>query len=100
MMRIAIGAVAILAAVSLGCDSDKMKDAAEHLENAAEEVGEAAEDVGEAAEEGVENVKQEAKSVKQQFKDDSEDNKKRVSKGVDSASDDIKRTFRGLGKKN
>lgn len=99
MMRIAIGAVAILAALSLGCDSDAAKDAAEHLENAAEEVGEAAEDAGDAVEEGVENTQQEAKSVKQQLTDDSADNKQRVKTGAGGAADDIKRTFRGLGKK-
>jgi len=96
-MRFAIGAAAILAAVSLGCDSDKMKDAAGHLENAAEEVGEAADGFGGAVEEGVENIEHEAQRLKQQLSDDAKDGKKRVRKAVDDATDDLDRAYRGLG---
>jgi len=63
---------------------------------AAEEVRQASE----ATEASVSGVVGEAKSAKQQLKDDSDDKKKRVEKSFGNATDDIKRTLRGLGKKN
>ena len=104
---IALSAVAL---VALGCGSDGAKETAVQAESAAEEVSEATEDAAPATEEvrkaseateaSVSGVVGEAKSAKQELKDDSADNKERVNKGFGNATNDIKRTFRGLGKKD
>jgi hypothetical protein len=88
--------LAALALVALGCGSDGGKDAAVQVESATEEVSQP----GAATEASVSGVVDEARSAKQQLKDDSADNKKRVNKGFGNATDDIKRTFQGLGKKS
>lgn len=54
----------------------------------------------EATEASVSGVVGEAECAKQQLKDDSDDKKKRVKRSFGNATDDIKRTLRGLGKKN
>lgn len=106
-MRTFVIGLAAVALIALGCGSSGAEDAAVEPKSAAEKVSEAPKTSEPAAEKAskpmdpsVSGVVDEGKSAKQQLSDDSADNKKRVKKGFGNATDDIKRTFRGLGKKD
>ena len=106
-MRTFLIGLAGVALVVLGWGSSSAEDWGVQAESAGIQVAEAPKDSAPAAEKAskpmeptVPGVVDEGKSAKKQLKEDSPDNKKRVKKGAGKAGEDIKRTFKGLFKKN